>query len=170
MVYTKIGVGLAETYKGRNVKNYDLAQNKFVPTDRLELVLRGNNIRPVNSVSPPIYSNAPGDRHRDGEKRWSIQFVIGPSEADNIHATIYCNPNDVSRFKDRVRLSLRDQTDRGFVPENTLFNPGDHDIDHIFTGFAQGVWRIRLDNEGRRRGEIRFSERDFARFRDWLNE
>jgi hypothetical protein len=62
---------------------------------------------------------------------------------------------------DGIRLSLTDRAERQFVPENTLFNPGDHDIDRIFIGFVEhGIWRIRLEKEGSSRGEIRFNQRD----------
>jgi hypothetical protein len=76
-------------------------------------------------------------------------------------------------------LSLQEQSDKSFVPfsNKASFNPGDinepnkiYHIDRIKVGFAEDIWRVKLEKGGILCGEIRFSKRDATSFRDWLNE
>jgi hypothetical protein len=49
----------------------------------------------------------------------------------------YFDINDATIFKEKVEQSLKEQKGKGFNPKNTILNPGEHILEHIFMGLPQ---------------------------------
>src|SRR5215467_8502514 len=64
-----------------------------------------------------------------GDEKWFLEFdYVNMTKP----TTIYFDIDDAKVFKEKAGQSLKEQKGKGFSPKNTILNPGEHSIDHIY--------------------------------------